>query len=509
MKSNLPAGWAWSTLDELSVKISDGSHNPPKGKEAGIPMLSAKNIQDNIIHFDDARLISEEDYQSEVSRVNISAGDVLLTIVGTIGRTAVVADGLPKFSLQRSVAIIKPRIDSKFLAYCLRSPLIQKYLSDNAKGTAQKGIYLNALKKIPVCLPPAAEQARIVEQLEATMQKLEASQERLEKLPELLKKFRQAVLAAAVSGKLTEAWRAEQVDLESAEQLVEQIIEVRKTRFAQASALAKAEGRKTPRRVFAEEAPTIGSALLPELPDSWTASTVGFLAHVTKLAGFEYTNYIKYEEQGDIPVVRAQNVQMGRFVEDNLLYIDLATSDFLERSQLHGREVLMVFIGAGTGNVCLAPKDRRWHLAPNVAKIDCDVISPEYLNFYLQSPTGLRNTLSFAKATAQPSLSMETIREIAVALPGLAEQQEIVRQVNHYFELADQLEARFEQAASLVEQLPQALLAKAFSGQLVPQDPNDEPASVLLERLEAGVAAPVKGKRGRKPKAVADAPLFE
>jgi type I restriction enzyme S subunit len=71
------------------------------------------------------------------------------------------------------------------------------------------------------------------------------------------------------------------------------------------------------------------------------------------------------------------------------------------------------------------------------------------------------------------------------------------------------LEVRFEQAAALVEQLPQALLAKAFSGQLVPQDPDDEPASTLLERLQAEPAAPVKGKRGRKAKMATEAPLFE
>jgi type I restriction enzyme S subunit len=259
MKSNLPEGWAWTTLDALCSKISDGSHNPPKGREQGIPMLSAKNIQDNKIEFDEARLISEEDYQSEVSRVNISAGDVLLTIVGTIGRTAVVAEGLPKFSLQRSVAILKPKLDGKFLAYCLRTHRVQQYLLDNAKGTAQKGIYLNSLKKVPIHIPPLAEQNRIVAQLEAAMQKLEASQERLEKLPVLLKKFRQAVLAAAVSGKLTEAWRSEQQAIELTADVLDT---VQHDRYSQARTLrAKA--------ALEEIFDIVEDGQHFELPDTW------------------------------------------------------------------------------------------------------------------------------------------------------------------------------------------------------------------------------------------------
>lgn len=145
----------------------------------------------------------------------------------------------------------------------------------------------------------------------------------------------------------------------------------------------------------------------------------------------------------------------------------------------------MVFIGAGTGNVCLAPNNRRWHLAPNVAKIDVHGTDTNYLLLYLQSSVGLESTFSFIKATAQPSLSMETIRQIVVCLPPLEEQKEIVHRVEDLFKFADQIEARYKKARSYTDKLTQSILAKAFRGELVPQDETDEPTSVLLERIKA------------------------
>jgi type I restriction enzyme S subunit len=143
------------------------------------------------------------------------------------------------------------------------------------------------------------------------------------------------------------------------------------------------------------------------------------------------------------------------------------------------------------------------HIKPN------KLVLTRYVVFYLNSVLGLAQAHKVARGVAQKTVTLGELSKFAIGIPPLVEQQEIVRQVNHYFALADQLEARFEQAAALVEQLPQALLAKAFSGQLVPQDPNDEPASALLERLAAEAPAPAKGKRGRAPKAMADAPLFD
>jgi type I restriction enzyme S subunit len=138
-------------------------------------MLSARNINDFRVLFDDYRLISESAFRQENARTQVAPGDVLLTIVGTIGRTAVVAESHPPFALQRSVAVLKPRgIDSRYLAYALNAPEQQQWLADNAKGTAQKGIYLKTLGTARIPVAPAAEQIRIVAKLEETLSDLDA-----------------------------------------------------------------------------------------------------------------------------------------------------------------------------------------------------------------------------------------------------------------------------------------------------------------------------------------------
>ena len=171
---HLPDSWNWASLREIALSISDGSHNPPPNNGSGIPLLSAANINDNSILMNEiSRWITNEEWKIENQRTNIEVGDVLLTIVGSIGRSAVVQNN-NHFALQRSVAVIKPcLINPLYLMHIVQSPQIQKWLTDNSKGTAQKGIYLNALSLMIIPIPPLAEQARIVEHIHIAYKQLD------------------------------------------------------------------------------------------------------------------------------------------------------------------------------------------------------------------------------------------------------------------------------------------------------------------------------------------------
>ena len=221
---NLPEAWVWDKLDHICYKITDGSHNPPSKQDIGIPMLSARNIENYTINFDkDIRYINEEAYKKETQRTNIQKGDILLTIVGTIGRVAMV-EQVPRFAIQRSVALLKPIIiSSKYLMYYLSSPFCQKLLIDNATGTAQKGIYLAALKRITIPLPPMLEQERIVLKLEEILSSLDKSKEQLENSLNQLIFYKQSILKQAFEGKLTEEWRKNRTDLKTPQQIVNEI----------------------------------------------------------------------------------------------------------------------------------------------------------------------------------------------------------------------------------------------------------------------------------------------
>ena len=145
------------TLSELTNKITDGSHNPPTGiaENEGYMMLSSQNIINNSINYDNVRYLKKEDFEKENRRTDLQKGDVLLTIVGTVGRTAIITEE-SNIVLQRSVAVIKPNteINSVYLVEALNSESVINQLNKGAKGVAQKGIYLNDLKKIIIKVPP-------------------------------------------------------------------------------------------------------------------------------------------------------------------------------------------------------------------------------------------------------------------------------------------------------------------------------------------------------------------
>src|SRR5690606_3227457 len=261
-----------------------------------------------------------------------------------------------------------------YLEYFYHSGEVVKYQggSNNLRNLKYK-----EYETIGIPLPPLPEQERIVAKLDKLFAQHEKIKKSLDRIPQLLKTFRQQVLTQAVTGKLTEQWR-EGKELEDFDQLVCRIINNRNEEYQKSIALAQQKGERKPSKAFLFEKPTIDEIQI-KLPQTWGQTNIHFLAYVTKLAGFEYTNHFKVTENGGIPIVRAQNVQMGKFEDKNRLYISKEVSDFLVRSQLHGRELLMVFIGAGTGNVCLAPDSERWHLAPNVAKIDFDFVDRKYM----------------------------------------------------------------------------------------------------------------------------------
>ena len=185
-------------LSKVVSKLVDGSHNPPAKQSTGHPMLSARNIDNSTINFDEFRFISNEDFAQEDRRTRVTAGDVLLTIVGTIGRVAVVPEAVAPFALQRSVAVMTPTtLLSKYLAYQLQAPDVQRYFEQNARGTAQKGVYLKTLGNTPVLVPGRAAQKQTIAYLDEQLSRLDASVAALHRVQANLKRYRASVLKSA------------------------------------------------------------------------------------------------------------------------------------------------------------------------------------------------------------------------------------------------------------------------------------------------------------------------
>jgi len=417
-ENELPKNWQITTLKEIASKIKDGSHNPPAAKSFGLPMISAKDVQNNKITFDKPRFISEKEFEIENKRTQIESDDVLLTIVATIGRTAVVPKIFKPFTLQRSVAVIKTSINPLFLCYYFQSKFFQKQLTDSAKGTAQKGVYLKTLSELEIIVPPLAEQERIVAKIEELFSELDAGLENLKTAQAQLKTYRQAVLKYAFEGKLTND------NLNEA-----------------------------------------------ELLNDWKWVKLGDYSFVTKLAGFEFTKHVSYSESGDVPVIRAQNVSKYSFVPRNFVYVEREVMEKLPRSRVYGGEILMVFVGAGLGNVGILPENTEYFLGPNVAKI---ALKPEFFNKYilhfLSSTLGFANVNKMSKATAQGSISMGNIREVIVPFCSLEEQQRIVEEIESRLSVCDKLEETINSSLKQAEALRQSILKQAFEGKLIAQE---------------------------------------
>ncbi|MBS3076617.1 restriction endonuclease subunit S [Candidatus Pacearchaeota archaeon] len=197
--------WEEKTLNDVCEKITDGSHNPPSKKEEGIKMLSARNIFNGKLILDSFRYISKEDFDLENKRTNVQENDVLLTTVGTIGRSLVVKKEYIPFALQRSVSVLKPKeiINSYLLHYFLLSPEVQQKLENQSRGVAQKGIYLNLVKKIKIAFPPFLPlQQAIVSQIESKFSVIDKVEEAVNNSLEKAEKLKKSILKSAFEGRL-------------------------------------------------------------------------------------------------------------------------------------------------------------------------------------------------------------------------------------------------------------------------------------------------------------------
>ena len=202
----IPENWKWVRLKELCTKIVDGDHNPPAGvKEAtSYLMLSAQNInRGTLTNLDNVRYLSADVFEEENKRTKLEVDDVLLTIVGTIGRSCVYQGGF-NISFQRSVAVITTLIYSKFLKYAFDIPFIQNFMIEHATGAAQLGFYLNKLEKLLIPLPPNAEQKRIVKKIDQAFSVLDTIDKLQAQYADNLTALKSKLIDAAIQGKLTE-----------------------------------------------------------------------------------------------------------------------------------------------------------------------------------------------------------------------------------------------------------------------------------------------------------------
>ena len=226
-----------------------------------------------------------------------------------------------------------------------------------------------------------------------------------------------------------------------------------------------------------------------DLPDGWAWAKINTIAFVTKLAGFEYTKNIAPGlcEDG-IPLFKGKNVQNSTIVYEFESFIPESVSDELQRSQVTKKCILTPYVGT-IGNIGIHNRPGKYHLGSNVGKIelynDNVVLLEEYVVAYLQSGFGYQQLTKHMKATAQASISIEAIRDVYLPIPPANEQLRMWSALSNALAMIERIENTELDITNLIKSTKSKILDLAIRGKLVPQDPNDEPASVLLERIRA------------------------
>ena len=503
--------WPLIPLDNLVTKVGSGS--TPKGgetvyKSEGVPFIRSMNVV--FFGFKHTGLAFLDNKQADgLKNAEVKALDILLNITGaSIGRVTLAPKSLEGARVNQHVCIIRPNeaLEPRFLNAYFSSPAMQSRIWADNYGVTRQALTKQQILDFEIPLAPLPEQKRNADKLDATLARVDVCRERLARVAPILKRFRQSVLAAAVSGRLTADWRAQQAggdNIPLTTESPDQPAVIEPASCNQAQTRSPDAAQRNPGNNAANSSginPDFGQLALGAQPNSLAKLHQLFDIH----SGFAFKKG-QYSASGS-KLLQIANIGYGETLWDEIAYIptDLACGEF-SRFSLQQDDLVMALNRPITNGMLKVAKisisDLPATLYQRVACLRAkNPRNTKYLFLALQSPAFLKQVESNLQGSDQPYINSSSIAQLEVPVHNTTEQHEIVRRVESLFAFADRLEARLAAAQTAAEQLTPALLAKAFRGELVPQDPADEPASELLKRLAASRASADKPKRGRTPR---------
>jgi len=437
-----------------------------------------------------SRLLDRQTFaqrQSKSTKNCFDAGDVLYGKLRPYLNKVLIADQ-PGYCTTEIVPLkAEAHLDARYLFYWLKHPTFLAYVEAESHGLNMPRLGTDTGRAAPFVFAPRPEQTRIADKLDAVLARVDACRNRLNRIPAILKRFRQSVLAAATSGALTEDLRDANPHSGTGADQITRDLEAKTTLLQSAPALAKKKSSSNS---------GIDTEYVFPIPESWNFTSWGALS---EWITYGFTRPMPSAPSG-VKLVTARDVLNFslRLAEAGFTtgeaYADLSDKDRPRRGDL------LITKDGTIGRAAIVATDEPFCINQSVAV--CWLRSTSMDREYLELVANADFTQTFvqekAKGMAIQHLSITDFAQAPVPVPPPAEQAEIVRRVETLFAFADRLEARYTAARAQVEKLTPSLLAKAFRGELVPQDPNDEPASELLARIRVNVASQPKRGRGRK-----------
>lgn len=524
--STLPKGWCLSPLGSISILINGdrGENYPSKSDfiQQGIPFVNAGHLQGRSISLGDMNYISTAKFDA-LGSGKIIKNDILFCLRGSLGKIGV-ANNLEQGAIASSLVIVRvnDQISNPYVFYFLEGPLGKLEVKKYDNGSAQPNLSSKNLAKFEIPLAPLLEQKRIADKLDATLARVDACRERLARVAPVLKRFRQSVLAAATNGQLTADWREQQgyshASNMNKELQVNSIVSsadegsqtsaVHSERASQAQPNLQVASSQCSTGLTNSTLHEINESTFRKLVllnnDAGVTYSIPEVWHWASLHGgilsASYGTASKSSKEGKIPVLRMGNLQGGKLDWSDLVY----SSDENENLKYALKSGDILFNRTNSpdlvGKTSIYRGERPAIYAGYLIRVQTNplYLLPEYLNICLNSPYGKDYCWAVkSDGVSQSNINAEKLKNLPLPYCSVNEQTEIVRRVETLFAFADRLETRLASATAAAERLTPSLLAKAFRGELVPQDPNDEPASELLKRLAAQREAAPKAKRAK------------
>jgi len=469
----LPSNWILATNDDLGDFINGFAFKPADRTEHGTPVIRIQNLTDTQRPFNYTMREVDPKYVVE-------DGDILVSWSATLD--AFRWNG-PRAYVNQHIFKVVPSVElnDRFVFFALKESINELTKSEHLHGTTMKHVNRKPFLAHAVGLPPLQEQYRIVEKIETLFAHIDKGEEALSEVQKLLKRYRQSILKAAVTGELTRDWReANQHTLEPASDLLARILVGLRESW---------QGRGKYKEPVAP-----GTSNLPELPSGWTWATLPMLGELGRgKSKHRPRNDPRLYENGTYSFLQTGRVRnsSGRISEYDKLYNDFG----LSQSKLWPAGTVCITIAANIAESAILSIDACFPDSV-VGLVPHEEICAEYVESFIR--TAKRDLDRYAPATAQKNINLEVLNNLAVPLPPTEEQEQIRDELDAAFARIGSLEKLCEEELARATNLRQSILKSAFTGQLVPQSPNDEPASKLLARIRAERdAAPAK-KRTRK-----------
>jgi type I restriction enzyme S subunit len=450
----LPQGWYMAKFQDIVDSLQPG-FACGKRDENGFVQLRMNNIglEGKIITDSMLKVPKSE---TNLEKYRLKKDDVIFNNTNStalVGKTALFDDEIEDCVFSNHLTRIRVNHEltlAKFVVNFLR--LEQK------RGTfellcrrfvGQAAVPRESLLNLGFPLPPINEQKRIISKIEELFNESKTVRKVLDKSMSTMKRLRQFVLASAFRGKLV----PQDPDDEPA-----------KNRWG------------------IKNIP-LSDKDLPTIPSKWCYRKLREISERVSVGHVGPTSQYYCDKSLGIPFIRSQNVRPGKLDLEGIRYITVDFHNRLKKSQLLSGDLLIVRVGANRGDSCIVPnKIGDMNCANIVFARPFNGIS-EYLEFYFQSDYCQRKLIELTTGSAQGVINTKSVAEIPVPIPPLEEQIRIVNRIRETFSFADQIEKSVEEARKHVGNIDHAILTKAFHGDLVPQDPKDEPASILLERI--------------------------